>query len=531
MAEFRQYNSGSLFLTVGLCVAVGVGFWALGGSSIAWGQLVTSPNQPPPGRVDNSASTYRPINTQLYITGQVTGLRSFRGEVGYRAPNELRTNVPSAEIGVFLRQSVGLPDVLAGRNYLPHAYFDRSLTAWPAGGILAGRTAVTADFSRTSRGTPARTAQMPAGAKPQFYDPAGIYSQAFPQMARPQPPSVPSLRTKPPIITFDIMAELARIMVQAPIEIELPSRPYEIVKPSEQAKLAAELAKLVPVKSEIDARVGKMIDFEVDAAVDATPKGLEPVPVRKQIELVPGLGDDAFIELLEKLRARREKEALEEQTAPKKPGRRQRLPEPDMDQEGLDQLPPADRQKSKRAAIEFTPGGDVVIRSFAGSHEDWFNLNLKKAADHLAHGRYYAASRQYKLAIKLNQENPMARLGLCLSLFGAGEPRTAGLSLYRAMILFEPIGETRLDIAFMMDEAIFARRLDMLEHQIQRGGSDVPVLVYLTAVFMHRSAGQDFRAQEYARKLLESAGGDQLLTRYANFVLTGRRHATTAPAQ
>ncbi len=511
---------------------VGFGLLAWPGTRIVLGQLVTSPNpnyQTQVGRVDHSASSYRPINTQLYITGQVTGLRSFRGEVGYRAPNELNMIVPSAGIRGFQRRSVGLPDVIAGQTYLPHAYFDRSLTAWQAGGVLAGRTAVGTSIPRTSRGTPAPSAQVPLGAKPQYYDPAGIYSQAFPLLARPQLPTVPSLKTKPPIVTSDIIAELARLVVEGPIDAKLARQPYELVKPSEQAKLAAELAKLVPRESEVDARVETMLKFEVDA----TPEGLKLPPRPKQFEIAPEFGQDAFVELLEKLKTRQQKDAPgvpEEQTEPEKPTRRESLDEPTMEQGRFQQFPPIERKKTKRGLIELTPGGDVVIRSFAGSHEDWFNVNLSKAAQHLAQGQYYPASRRYKLAITLNPSNPMARLGLCLSLFAAGESRVAGLSLYRAMVLFPPIAETRLDIPLMMDKTVFARRLDLMEYQIQREGSDVPALVYLTAVFMHRSAGQDFQAQAYARKLIESADGNELLTGYAKFVLAGQQQASSAPA-
>ncbi len=521
-----QHNSGDGFLTVGLAIVIGVGLFLAPGTQIALGQRATSPNsnyQTPSNRVDNTASsTYRPVNTQLYITGQVTGLRSFRGEVGYRATNELNTVVPSAAIRGFQRRSVGLPDVVAGRTYLPHAYFDRSLTVWSAGGILAGRADPGGDVIRSSRGTPGPSAQVPTGAKPQYYDPAGIYSQAFPLVARPKLPTVPSLKTRPPTITAEEIAEFARIVQESPVDEVL----YKLAKPSEQAKLAAELAKLVPRKFEVDARVATKPKTEIDAEVEAVPEGLELRLPGRQREIVPQLGQDAFIELFEKLRAREKMEA-----PGKRPEReKESLPEPSMDPDQFQREPPVERKRAKRGSIELTPGGDVVIRSFAGTHEDWFNVNLTKAAQHLANGQFYPASRRYELAIQLNPENPMARMGLCLSSFAAGEFRSAGLSLYRAMVLFAPIGETRLNIPLMMDEAVFARRLDLLEYQIQRADADVPALVYLTAVFMHRSAGQDFQAQEYARKLIESADGDELLLNYANFVLTGSRQPTTAPA-
>ena len=58
------------------------------------------------------------IDTQLLINRQSTGLSSFRAGVPYKAANELRLELPSAGLGDFRRQSIGLGQVIAGETMI-----------------------------------------------------------------------------------------------------------------------------------------------------------------------------------------------------------------------------------------------------------------------------------------------------------------------------------------------------------------------------------------------------------------------------
>ena len=66
------------------------------------------------------------------MTGQVTGLGRFRGNVGYLAPDELHMRMGTAALSDFRRASVGLSDVLLGVPYQAAPYYDRSSTALSA---------------------------------------------------------------------------------------------------------------------------------------------------------------------------------------------------------------------------------------------------------------------------------------------------------------------------------------------------------------------------------------------------------------
>ena len=108
------------------------------------------------------------INSQLYVTGQVSGLRSFRGSVGYFAANELRLDLPSAGLDDFRRQSASVRQALAGGTYLPAAYFRRTQTSFGLRGIAAGLTIPGSDVPIRSTVSASQVRSLYAGATARY---------------------------------------------------------------------------------------------------------------------------------------------------------------------------------------------------------------------------------------------------------------------------------------------------------------------------------------------------------------------------
>lgn len=92
------------------------------------------------GGFNTPVSGYNGLNSQLYITGQVSGLAAFRGTVNYFAPNQINLNLPSDELSRFRQQSVGVSDVLTGTPYATTPYYDRARTTALLPNITAGQT-------------------------------------------------------------------------------------------------------------------------------------------------------------------------------------------------------------------------------------------------------------------------------------------------------------------------------------------------------------------------------------------------------
>lgn len=180
-------------------------------------------------------------------------------------------------------------------------------------------------------------------------------------------------------------------------------------------------------------------------------------------------------------------------------------------------------------------GKIVVLHGLAGVGQDVFNARMAVAGRKLRNGKFYAAGGDYQFAAIVDPANPLARVGLCMSRFGAGESLTAALHLREAMRLLPPLMETRLDLAKMMPPGAVEGELKILEERLTRAAGDSqaePLLAFIAA-FMHNSLGQTDQAKAAAAKIKATAGDDKLMGAFADYILTGNfpgHAATTQPA-
>ena len=200
-----------------------------------------------------------------------------------------------------------------------------------------------------------------------------------------------------------------------------------------------------------------------------------------------------------------------------------------FDEEGGPQVnvkPPGllDAEGRITPAVERRPDKGVVIHSLAGSSTDVFNTQMARSENLLKQGKYYAAADAYETAVRLNPSNPLARVGMALSLFGAGEPSTAGHHLAQAMKLFPPLIETRLDLQALTGEKRFVSRLKVADERLA-GETEKDPRVALITMYLHHSRGEQKAAQAAARKLLAVASNDVsnrgVYTMAARYILTG----------
>lgn len=111
-------------------------------ASTAWGQVrpIQGGNALDANPMAGSAgyNAVRPstsgINGNLIVSGNVSSGRSFRGFSPIQNPNTMMTTIPSADLGNFVRDSVGLPSIDFGlNNYNPRPYFNPANTTVSAG--------------------------------------------------------------------------------------------------------------------------------------------------------------------------------------------------------------------------------------------------------------------------------------------------------------------------------------------------------------------------------------------------------------
>ena len=428
------------------------------------------------------------------MTGQVTGLSGFRGSVGYFAPDQLNLTLPGEDVRTFRARSVGLWEATGGLDaYRTHAYLDRAQTVLKAQAISSGAAA-------TGTNVPLHSTLSPQVA-------AELFGQATrPYRAMIEPVSRITSTAMPPVGR----EALAPAWISAQ-QVRTPDRFEDVDRPGATALFALpwygdreELVRQLRRQrdrdefDEDDARLGSRTEARLDAELyseDGAPmdvsldKGIPP----PALTAMPAPGDDIFHDLLVELRRRQLQLKAGTDTD-----------QPDEDAEDDEHL--------------------IVLTTLGGRHRDYFNDFMTKGDRALKDGRYYDAALEYRGALSVNAENPLARLGAALALFGAGESYTAALHLRRAMELFPPLMETRLDIPSLMDPATFDERLKAFKQDLKEDSRQLerpePLLL---AAYLHMCVGERLEARHYAHRLRAVAGRDEVYLAYARFVLTGKR--------
>jgi hypothetical protein len=192
----------------------------------------------------------------------------------------------------------------------------------------------------------------------------------------------------------------------------------------------------------------------------------------------------------------------------------------------LDYSEPAEGETPPGAEfVQLTKDQQIQVNALAGAGADQFNLRMGSAQEKLKAGRYYDAAADFEAASAIDPKNPLARVGVCLSLFCAGEPLTAANYLRRAMGEFPPLMEARISIRRIAPSNALRWQLERLRKRLKvPAEARKPMMVFL-ATFMHLNQGQESAAKEYAATLKSLTPNDRLLQAYAAHVLTGKSPA------
>jgi len=478
------------------------------------------------------------VNSQLYITGQVTGLRRFRGAVPYYAADQLRLNVPSASLSDFRRQSIGVGNVLGGVSYMPAPYYERTATAFGVGGITSGRTAAGTNIPR-SRGMSRRLAQeLYVDATADYRPLMGRVNRIIPMVPVPARAAGSTQEQLPRMLDLRV----------PPAERAEAAAIFGVLRAKDRQELARELYEMrQDSERRVDTRVASQVENLVEKTVDRPGRRERPsrqqLPERPEKEpvppkdtkpkspapLVPEAGEDAFIDLMLLLRQQRKDQSGqgEEPAGAMPQSSQERALDLARRERGIDPTAQTPQVGSGRLVALSGPKKDIVIHALAGRSRDMFNTYMAQAQEKLKAGKFYEAAEGYNMAVLVNPRNPLARMGVCLSLFAAGEPFSAAFNLRQAVELFPPVMETRLDVAAMMPVGVFKSRLAALDVRLS-GEADFDKSLIFLASFLHLSISEEAEAKAYARKLNAAAQSDKLYGAYVEFVFSGKRPAQKA---
>jgi len=471
------------------------------------------------GRYNTRIGAMPDLNTQMYITGQVTGLGAFQGRIGYVATNQLRLTLPSAALSGFRSQSVGLADVLHGGTYRTSPYLDRSTTVLGVREVASGLAIPGSNVPRASLSAPLVPPNVLEDAMADFKPLMGR------RPGRAIAVQVRSVVQSGGYPTSPDAGAHGRNMVAA-----VPTGAvgiFAVPRLKDRDELARELYEY-----ELDHGRPEQADQRVDPVVDAAvndsqvvrpaagQEGGQPQALGGQRPEASVAGQDVFRDVVFLL----QQQYLADAQAPKV------SPQPSESAAGRQ----AEARREDTALVQAGQGGIIIVKGLAGKGEDYYNRKLREAEALLKAGDFYSAADEYRIAIIIDPKNPMARLGMTLATFAAGEPVTAALHLRVAMEVFPPVMVTRLDVARRIPAKALKRELDMLDERLAGEGKTIDPQLALLAAYMHLGMGNRYRADAAAKKLRAAAGEDKFYLAYAAFVLTGKRpanrKATVTPA-
>ena len=477
-----------------------------GDSRIETGNVLDANPQVGSGGTNTPVRSYQALDSQLYINGQVTGLGGFRGNVPYSSPNELSLTLPGGSVRSFRQRSVGLSQVMAGGTYQPQAYLDRAQTS-------LNLRALTSGYNVPGSNVPMHSTLSYEVARELFGGATSSYTRVI---------AAPDYRVSTAMrpVEQEWLAPGWVTMPSAEDPVDARSnRPganaaFQLPDLANRTRLIQEFQRMGrDEEAEEDAALGKPLDTRLDTtsfvepfqpAEPTAPSG-EDAGLPERTDL-PEPGDDVFHDVLVALQQQRAQEAR-----PSGEGEDVRR---DVDEDGNYRDMPEEGFISEKL---------VMIHVLGGESRDYFNEFMRKGDAALKQGRYYDAARGYEGAAAVNPSNPLAHVGAALALFGAGEYYSASGHLEAAMRIFPPLMETRLDIAGMMDYALFEERLRRFKEDVQEDGRMVETAPpLLLATYLHNCIGEDAEARIYAFRLRAVGRDNELYQAYARFVLSGK---------
>ncbi|MHC4981834.1 MAG: hypothetical protein ACYTF6_01535 [Planctomycetota bacterium] len=463
----------------------------------------------------NTARPTSSFDSQLYITGQVTGLSRFRGRVGYAAPEELRSNIPSSALDSFRRQSVGLEEAIGSEVYRPSPYYGRTTTVLSVPKIIAGGSA-------PGTSMPRRTTLTAPVARRLYLTATADYASIA--VLRPQHMilATPLVRSHE---SFLRGLGGASVLMPAAGEVELYRPPGRLTpgRLQEQQSTVGGAGESAERQDQVDLGVDNLVknrfpgiseqEMPAEPGPGAAREATGRTPWLEPDKIVgePGYGwdQDVFLDVLiriNQLRAWRQlTSGVSAPAGPISAG----LKTSEGDRERL---------------VEIV-GKGLVIKGLAGKDRNILNAQLAAAGKKLKAGKFYDAAAACEAAIEIAPTNPLPCIGAALSLFAAGEPYSAALYLSRAMELFPPIMEIKVDLSKILGTQlkVWETRMLALDKSIELSGRETEPMLRFLAAYANYQLGMTEKAKAHAAALADVARTDKILSAYARFILTGKR--------
>lgn len=368
------------------------------------------------GRYNLPIRTYSYGLGNLYITGNVTAGKGFKGYVPYSAPTSFRGELGSAALSSFQSGSVGLEDIAQSPPYgSARPYYDPASTILP--------------LSATREG-----ANIPGSPIPRITRPSAPFTY-YPGKAGQEKPQEEILQNLPPNI-----------------------RPSDILIPSAVIIPKTEQASKLEDKELVPQGLGSKL-------VEKT-KSREPQEPTKQDTLpLPKVGTETAKSASPFLEAQRPYiEILREEAEKSLPITYTPI-NPEFAELAKNLIKQAEHQQRTKEA----PKAKIIASLVDIEAEDQFSVLMRKAQQMINSGRYEDAYNLYAEALKLRPEDPLPIFGQVHALIAEGRFRSAGLLLKVALDKFPQFISFRLKgDSLLGSRSTLERRLIQLKTIVAR---------------------------------------------------------------
>lgn len=371
---------------------------------------VGNPTAPPSSTQSGLVRSPNPLSPSgnVTVTGNVSGMSYFHGEVPYVAPNQFYAPLGSESISSFYRLTAPLSSPTTSQ-FLPQPYYLPSSTVSTLAPSALG-TILTYPSIRANKGTgdfvvpqtPAPVENQEITAASPLYD----YSRTRPLNYEPT--------EMEKMVTYELMHEKSK----EELSQALQKVTEEAYKPSTEAEQPTEPAK--PSEPSKPLQPGEI------------PKTEAGQPAAKSV----------YEQMLEEIKKAQEQKA----TQPNRQPAEQNQPP----QEGGPSELKSELSKVEKGTDEALVG---VHKSFATQAHDKFNYYMRTAEEFLKEGKYYRAVDAYTLAGIYKPDNPLAYAGRAHALFAGGEYMSSAYFLTKAINIFPQYIDFKIDLHAMIPDA------------------------------------------------------------------------------
>ncbi len=490
-------------------------------------------------RQANTAGQYQ----DALVTGNVSGLASFRGDIDYGAAHEFRAELGSDDLFDFSRRSYGAPQGRGstfdprdfGQTSNPPGFGGQNLVFRSGTGAHAGQVT---GFDRL--GASGANVRYRDVSPLQRYRGVGglenVRLRAFDRrpigMARDDQGRLLQINSSP--LTG---VSFRRESPAAPAEVEpLPFEAGPELPPNEaetEARRADGAAAVIAQIRPGDDRPAADTDEQVDSPLGRSGWGViaptyAALGERIGAQLLPGRAarsDAAELKAFDQAMARRLEQAEQADEAQAEADVylrmlqqiREAADQPDADADAdADAGADADNADADGAAseafgrtIEKLDYDLPAMRSLAGSTDSRFNQAMSQAEAYLSRGEYFSAEQAYSRALRLRSDHPLAVVGRAHAQLGAGLFISAAKSLRSVLAAHPELIAAKYDRPLVPGEQRLAVLRKKLTHQAKTYPKDVAAPLLLA--YLSYQQGQAYATAAQLDALAQRSPNDPLV--------------------